>query len=106
MDLAVAVYGLTETFPKSETYRLVNQTTRAAASVPANIAEGYYRDSSADYARFLAIAKGSLMELETYLTLAIRLRYAEDSAADPLMDLITEVSKMLSALRAKLKSRV
>ncbi len=66
MDLAVEIYRLTARFPRSETYRLVAQITRAAASVPANIAEGHARATRRDFANFVAIAKGSLMEAETF----------------------------------------
>jgi four helix bundle protein len=62
MDLAVEVYSLTRKFSLSETYRLVLQFTRAAASVPADIAEGNARGTRRDCASFLAVAKGSLME--------------------------------------------
>ena len=67
MDLAVLVYQLSQKFPSNELYRVVSQMTRSAASVPANIAEGHARGSRKDYSHFLSIAKGSLMETETYL---------------------------------------
>jgi four helix bundle protein len=105
MDLAVETYRLTKTFPREETYRMVSQMTRVGASVPANIAEGYARQSSRDYARFLAIAKGSLMELETYLMRAIRLEYLKDHEAQIAMGHVTEVSKMLASLRKKITER-
>ena len=56
MDLAVEIYRLAEMLPRSETYRLVSQMTRAAASVPANIAEGHARATRKDFANFVAIA--------------------------------------------------
>ena len=102
MDLAVETYRLTSEFPASENYRLVSQITRAAASVPANIAEGNARGTKRDYANFLAIAKGSLMETETLLMLAIRLKYVAQEQADFALNLVTEISKMLTALRSRL----
>ncbi|HEX6370360.1 MAG TPA: four helix bundle protein [Longimicrobium sp.] len=102
MDLAVQVYRLTGRFPKSELYRLTSQVTRAAASVPANIAEGNARASRRDYAHFLSIAKGSLNETETFLFLSLRLGYLREHETAPTLFLITEIGKMLTALRAKL----
>jgi four helix bundle protein len=102
MDLAVLIYDLSKLFPKDERYRLTSQITRAAVSVPANIAEGHARGTARDYANFLAIAKGSLMETETCVMLAIRLEYVKPEQAQPALDLITEISKMLTSLRDKL----
>jgi four helix bundle protein len=102
MDLAVQIYHLASLFPQHEIYRLTAQITRAAASVPANIAEGHARGSRKDYAHFLAIAKDSLMEPETFLMLAVRLAYVKDEQAKSALSLITEISKMLTAIRIKL----
>jgi len=102
MDLAVEVYRLSKRFPKDETYRLTSQITRAAASVPANIAEGHARSTARDFAHFIAIAKGSLMETETFLMLAIRLDYVTEADARPVLGLVTEISKMLTSLKTRL----
>jgi len=102
MDLAVQTYALTSRFPSTEIYRLTAQVTRSAASVPANIAEGHARGTKRDYANFLAIAKGSLMETETFLMLAVRLNYVSEAEANPTLALITEISKMLTILRNRL----
>ncbi len=102
MDLTVQIYRLAAQFPATETYRLTGQITRAAASVPANIAEGHARSTRRDYANFLAIAKGSLMETETFLMLALRLGYLDKEQATPTLVLITEISKMLTSLRHRL----
>lgn len=73
MILVEEAYRLTRSFPKDEIYALANQTKRAAVSIPANIAEGYGRQSTADYIRFLLMARGSLYELRTHLEIAMRL---------------------------------
>ena len=104
MDLTVEVYRLTSMLPRTETYRLTAQVTRSAASVPANIAEGHSRSTRKDYANFLAIAKGSLMETETFLMLAIRLGFVSQDQAERAMGLITEVSKMITTIRMKLQN--
>jgi four helix bundle protein len=102
MDMAVQVYKLTEQFPDRERYALTSQVTRAAASVPANIAEGSARGGAKDYAHFLAIARGSLMETETFLMLAIRLTYLSEQETQPTLSLINEIERMLNSLRNKL----
>ena len=102
MDLVVLTYRLSAGFPTSEAYRLTSQLTRAAASVPANIAEGFSRGSARDYAHYLSIAKGSLMEAETFLMLAVRLEYLTSEQTAPVLGLVTEIEKMLSVLRKRL----
>jgi four helix bundle protein len=102
MDLAVDIYRLTARFPREEAYRLVSQMTRAAVSVPANIAEGRSRATRKEFANFLAIAKGSLMETETLLTLGVRLSYLSGEETRATFNLITEISKMLTTLRSRL----
>ncbi|WP_392476380.1 four helix bundle protein [Nostoc sp. C110] len=67
IDIAEKCYFLTKLFPKDELYGMVQQIRRSAASIPANIAEGYGRRSTAEYIRFLNIAQGSLNELETHI---------------------------------------
>ncbi len=105
MELALEIYRLTDKFPAKEQYRLVSQLTRAASSVPANIAEGHARATKKDFANFLAIAKGSLMETETFLTLAERLGYIGQGESGRAFGLITEISKMLTSLPNKLMER-
>lgn len=102
MDLAVFVYRLSAKFPSNEMYRLVAQMTKSAASIPANIAEGHARGTRRDYLNFLAIAKSSLMETETFVMLSIRLRYVSQEEAQHVLNLIIEISKMLTVLRSRL----
>jgi four helix bundle protein len=75
MNLAEKVYKHSGHFPPSEQYGLTAQSRRASVSIPANIAEGWGRGSTKDYIRFLIVARGSLMELETHLILATRLSF-------------------------------
>jgi four helix bundle protein len=76
-DIAEHVYRLTREFPADERFGLISQLRRAAASVPANIAEGNARASTKEYLQHLSIAVGSLAEIETFLDLANRLSYAQ-----------------------------
>ena len=99
MDLVIEVYKHTKSFPRSEDYALTSQLTRAAVSIPSNVAEGHARGSVRDYAHFLSIARGSLMETETLLTIACRVGYLQQDLVRPTFSLITEISKMLTALR-------
>jgi four helix bundle protein len=106
MDLAVECYRLTDRWPTTELYGLTSQTRRAAGSVPANIAEGRGRHTTREYLRFVRIAYGSLMELETHLHLATRLGYVAEPEMNGILDRSTEVGKMLNGLGRALHSRI
>lgn len=90
-------------FPKEETYGMVQQIRRAAVSIPANIAEGYGRRSSGDYARFLNIAQGSINELETHLILSVRIQLCTFNDVEFIIDELKEESRMIISLINKLK---
>jgi four helix bundle protein len=98
MDLAEACYRLTATFPRDELYGLSSQVRRACVSIPANIAEGYGRNSKGAYGQFLKVAQGSLKELETHLLLAERLRLVEAETTKPLLTSCDALGRMLRAL--------
>ena len=98
MNLAEAACRLTGRFPKHEIYGFTAQVRRAAASVPANIAEGYGRESKGAYVQFLRVAQGSLKELETHLLLATRIELVSHDVAAPLMTQCETVGKMLRGL--------
>lgn len=72
MDFVVAVYKLTEKFPRQERYALGDQLRRAAVSVPANLAEGHGRSTRPDYRHFVGVAFASLMEADTEILIAQR----------------------------------
>ena len=99
MDLVVDVYAFTNSYPQSEVYGLTSQMRRAAVSIPSNVAEGFERGTSGDFARFLSIASGSVAELETQILVSVRLGYLRDDATVPVVSLCDEVGKMLRALR-------
>ena len=98
MELAEEVYRLTDLLPTTEKYGLSSQLQRAAASIPANIAEGYGRTRRGDYMRHLSIARGSLMEVETHLILAVRVKKLEREDVIKAWELAQEVGKMLTKM--------
>ena len=105
MDLTVRTYEITRGFPSEERYGLTSQMRRSAASVPANIAEGRERRSTGEFLQFLGIARGSLAELETFLTLSERLRLIRSEIGDSLMGECAEINRMLESLMHSLSRR-
>ncbi|MBB5519634.1 four helix bundle protein [Amphiplicatus metriothermophilus] len=98
MSLAEACYHRTKDFPREETFGLTAQIRRAAASIPANIAEGHGRENSGSFVQFLRVAQGSVKELETHLLLSGRIGLAEGSTMEPLLQQCEEIGKMLRSL--------
>lgn len=105
MVLAKDGYFLTRTFPREEMYGMISQIRRAATSVPANIAEGYGRESSGDDIKFLRIAQGSLKKLETHLILAVDVELTSSDKTKPLLVMTDEIGRMLRALIRSLQSK-
>jgi len=103
MDLVTAVYQITASFPKEELYGLIPQLRRAAVSVPSNIAEGQGRRGRAEFRHFLRQASGSLMELETQIMIAERLRYMSPESASHVLQGSAEVGRILNGLIASLE---
>lgn len=103
MDLVTAVYKLTEEFPKSELYGLTSQIRRCAASVPANIAEGQGRRLAGEFLQFLGNARGSLLELDTHLEIAVRLGMLNRELHSTLMEQLMEVRKLLNGLMRSIR---
>ena len=98
MDVAESCYVITREFPKQEMYGMTAQIRRAAASIPANIAEGYGREYRGEYVQFLRIAQGSLKELETHLFLSVRVKLATSGAINPIIDECEALGRMLRSL--------
>lgn len=91
MDLVEMIYTVTKQFPADERYALTSQLKRASGSVPSNIAEGYGRNSTADYIRFLQIVLGSLYEVQTQLELGCRLGFVGKDAMGNAFSLGVEI---------------
>lgn len=104
IDLSVSVYDATEQFPRYELYGLTSQLRRAAVSIPSNIAEGHGRRHLGDYLHHLSIANGSLKELETQVTIALKRRYLSPDIEQSLLDSSAEVGRMLTGLARALRS--
>jgi len=98
-QLVLLVYKATQLFPKTEVYGLVNQLRRAAVSIPANIAEGFKKKSSAEKCHFLTIAYSSLEEVRYYLILSHDLGYCDTAEMKQQAE---EISKLLASYRSKI----
>lgn len=98
MDLTMEIYRLVKFLPREETYALSDQLRRAVVSIPSNIAEGHGRGTDKEFVKFLWIARGSLLEVETQLIICNRLALIKVEESNFAQSLIVEVGKMLNAL--------
>jgi four helix bundle protein len=101
---SIEIYQVTSAFPISEQFGITNQLRRASSSIPANIAEGYGRESAKNYVQFLKTARGSLNETETFIYIAYGLNYLNKTILDELITKTTELGKMLNSLIKKLNT--
>jgi len=101
----LAVYKTTKAFPRDELRGLTSQLRRAAASVPANLAEGRCRNTDRDFRRFVGIAMGSASDVEYHLLLAHDLGYIDEARYQELADGVEEIKRMLSALFDRLSEK-
>lgn len=95
IEIVKSIYQVVKQFPPEEKYRVVSQITRAAISIPANIAEGSSRNSDKDYARFLQLALGSAFEVQTYLVVAKEMNMANTSDIEQIEVQLEEEIKMI-----------
>ena len=105
VDWVEAIYDSTRSWPQDERFGLTSQIRRAAVSVPSNVAEGCARRSTAEFLRFLSIARGSLAEVETQIIIATRLGYLAQESQTALLEAADEISRMLAGLITKLEER-
>lgn len=103
IELTIAVYALTDKFPREEQYGLSAQMRRAAVSIASNIAEGRSRGTRKDFVQFLRIALGSGAELTTQIEIIRRLPQMRGIGFDHIDSLLEQIMKMLHALIKSLK---
>ncbi|MCB1227635.1 MAG: four helix bundle protein [Verrucomicrobiales bacterium] len=103
-EFVLALYSVTQQFPKDELYGLTSQIRRASVSIPSNIAEGCGRQGDPELARFCQIAMGSASEVEYQLMLAHDLHYINALDHERLSQQLTELKRMLNAFLQKLKA--
>ena len=101
-ELSLKVCRAVRKFPQAERFALGTQLSRAAISVPANIAEGYERQHRKEYMQFLSIARGSLGEVETYIRLAKDLGYLSPKEYESLEDIRADTGRLLRGLTRSL----
>jgi four helix bundle protein len=104
-QLALFLYQVTASFPRTESYGLTPQIRRAAVSIPSNIAEGCGRHGDAELVRFCDIAGGSASELEYQLLLARDLKLIRPVDYEKLEELTTEIKRMLTVFVRKLRAK-
>ena len=96
------IYKITKTFPREEMFGLTDQMKRSSVSIPSNIAEGYGRNSRAEYKRFLSIALGSVYELQTQIIISKELGLIDEIKFKEIITLSKEIDRMLYAIIKKL----
>jgi four helix bundle protein len=105
MELAASCYQLSRGFPKEEIFGFTSQIRRAAASIPANIAEGHGRENTRSFVQYLRIAQGSLKELETHLLLAVKVGILTRADSETVIMQCDAIGKMLRSLIRSLQRR-
>ena len=103
--LAVRIYEISQDGPLARDFGLRDQLRRASVSIPSNIAEGFERESKAEFNRYLLIAKGSCGELRTQLYITKAINAIDQDRCDELITECTEISSMLSGLIRHLKKQ-
>ncbi|MCF7811621.1 four helix bundle protein [bacterium] len=99
--LAMEIFRLSEHDKIAKNWGLRDQIQRSALSIPSNIAEGYERNSRAEFRRFLFIAKGSCAELRTQLYIIQGLEFVSLEVIKPLIKECSEISSMIQSLSSQ-----
>jgi len=102
MDLTDMIFEYCKELPREERYNLVDQMNRSACSIPSNIAEGSGKRTRLQFAEYLSIALSSSYELETQLLISKRRKYSTDDSTQQVLDLLTEIQKMIFSFRERM----
>lgn len=105
IEAAENVYALARSLPPDERFGMASQMPRSAVSIASNIAEGFGRDTTRDLLRYLSISRGSLMELETQLTIAVRVGLIDRERVVPVWQKLEQTAQMLNKLMSNLRKR-
>ncbi|MCS7216038.1 MAG: four helix bundle protein [Thermodesulfovibrio sp.] len=105
IELTEKIYQVCKSFPQEEKYALTSQIQKSAISIPANIAEGWGRNSKKEYIQFLSIARGSVYELETHLIIAQKIGYIQEALLKELLQMTESLGKMLLSLIRSLEKK-
>ena len=105
MKFATEIYRTTAQFPKHELYGLSQQLRRAAVSIPSNIAEGKGHRSDREFTNFLLHARGSLLEVQTQMMIAMDLQYVGTEQAKQLLASADAIGRGLNGLINSLRER-
>jgi len=105
IELVICIYKISAKFPADERYCLTNQIHRSAISIPANIAEGWGRNSRKEYVQFLIVSRGSAFELQTHTEIAHRLGFLSTEKYVMLNNEIDEITKMLNGLIRSIRNK-
>ena len=104
VELSKLIYQVTQAMPESERFSLTSQMRRATVSIASNIAEGNARQTTRDFLNYLAMARGSLAELETQLVIAHELKML--ASIELALERIREVRRLLQALIESLRRKL
>jgi four helix bundle protein len=102
MELALEIYRITESFPRSEQFGLTTQLRRAAVSIASNIAEGHARSTRGEFRNSLSVARGSAREVEVQLLLAEQIGFVDSATLTNACDHCDAISRMITNLKRSL----
>lgn len=103
IKLARRIYDISSKFPSNEKYGIISQMTRAAVSIPSNIAEGAGRTSNKDFANFLSIAIGSIFELHTQIVICEQIGYIDQNTLKQLEEQTFTLQQQIAAYKQRIE---